>query len=182
MQCRASFVSSTLEVSLHKFPAKPPFDTQVAMADIVFERRGRLDNLIVLDVRALTCTRPHSMGRSCRCVSAWLHPRCRPDASHARCAASVRLSDRHRCNCRNTHRPTPEAGPQTRSRSALRSHARPRRWQRCSGHPRRRPRRTCNTRYSVNNPARRGRCRSLGGCAMLAAALSAGLLMMSLPV
>ncbi len=50
LQCRTSLVASTFEVSLHKFPAKPSFDTQVAVANIVFERRGRLHNEIVLDV------------------------------------------------------------------------------------------------------------------------------------
>jgi hypothetical protein len=50
LRCRALLVARTFEVSLHKFPAKPAFDTQVAMADVMFERRGRLHNLIVLDV------------------------------------------------------------------------------------------------------------------------------------
>jgi hypothetical protein len=48
--CRASSVAGTFEVSLHELPAKPPFDTQVPMPDVVVEGGGRLDDLIVLDV------------------------------------------------------------------------------------------------------------------------------------
>lgn len=50
LRCRALLVARTFEVRLHKLPAKPSFDTQVTMADIVVEGRGSFDNLIVLDV------------------------------------------------------------------------------------------------------------------------------------
>jgi hypothetical protein len=50
LRCRALLVARTFEVSLHKLPAKPSFDTQVTMADIVVEGRGSFHNLIVLDV------------------------------------------------------------------------------------------------------------------------------------
>jgi hypothetical protein len=50
LRCRALLVARTFDVSLHKLPAKPSFDTQVTMADIVVEGRGSFDNLIVLDV------------------------------------------------------------------------------------------------------------------------------------
>ena len=50
LQCGASFVAGTFEVRLHKFPAKPSLNTQVALPDIVVEGRGRLHNVIVLDV------------------------------------------------------------------------------------------------------------------------------------
>jgi hypothetical protein len=43
-------VARTFDVSLHKLPAKPSFDTEVTMADIVVEGRGSFHNLIVLDV------------------------------------------------------------------------------------------------------------------------------------
>jgi hypothetical protein len=43
-------VARTFEVSLHKLPAKPSFDTQMTMADIVVEGRSSFHNLIVLDV------------------------------------------------------------------------------------------------------------------------------------
>jgi hypothetical protein len=50
LRCRALLVARTFEVSLHKLPAKPSFDTQVTMADIVVEGRSSFHNLIVLDV------------------------------------------------------------------------------------------------------------------------------------
>jgi hypothetical protein len=50
LRCRALLVARPFDVSLHKLPAKPSFDTQVTMADIVVEGRGSFDNLIVLDV------------------------------------------------------------------------------------------------------------------------------------
>ena len=50
LRCRTLLVVRTFEVSLHKLPAKPSFDTQVTMADIVVEGRGSFHNLIVLDV------------------------------------------------------------------------------------------------------------------------------------
>jgi hypothetical protein len=50
LRCRALLVARTFDVSLHKLPAKPSFDAQVTMADIVVEGRSSFHNLIVLDV------------------------------------------------------------------------------------------------------------------------------------
>ena len=63
---------------LDELPAEAALDAQVAVGDVVVERRGDLDDRVVLDVQLRACSRRRSRGRSCRSRSAATRPRCRP--------------------------------------------------------------------------------------------------------
>ena len=149
----------TRRALVDELEAEAALDAEVALGHRRVERRGHLDDPLVLDVQvdraAHAAVRADRVGHGLGVSD----PTCRPRACRTRSWPSARRSGTRRCSCRSTRTPTRAAARPPRSRCARRSRVRRPRSRTCSGRPRRTPRRTCSRGCTSSSRGRRGRCR-----------------------
>ena len=140
--------------------AEAALDAEVALGHRRVERRGDLDDPVVLDVEldraADAAVRADRVGHGLR--------RLVPGARLAHVVLGLEHERAGRADADAVAAvdagATRAAGRPARSRSGRRSRARRPRSRTCSGRPRRRPRRTCSRGCTSSSRGRRGRCRS----------------------